>query len=87
MQWMGSDTQEALGTGDTETVKERSPLWNVTLPNRMGPKSDLKYNAKDNKTRKQSNKPMNAMQCSYHSSGLNQEIQMEKQKASKWMEH
>lgn len=57
--------------GDTETVKERSPFWNVTLPNRIGPKFDLKYNAKDNKIRKQSNKPRNAKQCSYHSSGLN----------------
>lgn len=62
MQWIGSDTQEALSTGDTETVKERSPFWNVMLPNRTGPKFDLKCNAEDNKTRKQSNKPGNVMQ-------------------------
>lgn len=53
---MGSDTQEALSTGDTEAVKERSPFWNVTLPNRTGPKFDLKYSAKKIKPE---NKAMN----------------------------
>lgn len=72
---MGSDTQEALSTGDTEAVKERSPFWNVTLPNRTGPKFDLKYSAKPE------NKAINqGMQCSYHKSGLDQEMEKQKSK-------
>ena len=49
---MGSDTQEALSTGDTEIVKERSHFWKVTLPNRISPKFGLKYNGEDKKERK-----------------------------------
>lgn len=49
---MGSDTQEALSTGDTEIVKERSHFWKVTLLNRLSPKFGLKYNGEDNKGRK-----------------------------------
>lgn len=49
---MGSDTQEALSTGDTEIVKERSHFWKVTLPNRIGLKFGLKYNGEDSKARK-----------------------------------
>lgn len=58
---MGSDTQETLSTGDTEIVKERSHFWKVTLLNRVSPKFGLKYNGEDNKGRKLSNKPSNAM--------------------------
>lgn len=49
---MGSDTQEALSTGDTEIVKEKSQFWKVTPPNRIGPKFGLKCNGGDNKARK-----------------------------------